>query len=544
MPHRDVVELLLNAGRTLLEEHVLGTSGGHRRRERKRRGPILQSVDPVLDSTEGGVEITLRGKGLRRVRRVLFGDVSAEITGREGDTVIKVTSPLLSEFDFDALPLGVALTLDTDDGCGCHGRSHGTSDPLTFTYGLPVPPPDVTEFREQQILPGNLLPNLPGARFGASCALSSDGNTLAVGSPGENDETGAVYIFVRRSGETTWRLTDRISRADGTRSQQGFSLSLSERRIGTTSVLVLAVGCPTQQRAFENQGQVDIYQRNETGRWITETALTDTTEGSSRLGTSVSLSADGETLAVGGPEANGGQGVTLIWEHSSGQWVLNAKLRDTVNTQGARQGTSVSVSSNGGTVAVGGPGYHDTSSPRTGAVWIYERGGATWPSNPNPSKVYRHLEDGIGSSVALHGAGTVVLMGGRGPTGSTGRRGVFLGRRGPTSWVSETERVTDPSNSPQPNPEFGRSISISRDASTVVIGTGLDAPQQRRVFAYIFSGKPPRLLVRIPAIDADLKNPDPSYGTSTALSGNGTTLAIGAPGNGADAIGRVFIYNR
>jgi phospholipase/lecithinase/hemolysin len=97
--------------------------------------------------------------------------------------------------------------------------------------------------------------------------------------------------------------------------------------------------------------------------------------GTSRQGHSVSLSSDGNTLAVGGYTDNSNIGATWIFTRSGSTWTQQgSKLVGTGSTGAANQGSSVSLSSDGNTLAIGG--YVDNSG--IGATWIFTRSGSTW----------------------------------------------------------------------------------------------------------------------------------------------------------------------
>ncbi len=100
------------------------------------------------------------------------------------------------------------------------------------------------------------------------------------------------------------------------------------------------------------------------------------TTGKAKEGYSVSVSADGNTAIVGGPDDNNNQGAAWIYTRSGGVWTQQgSKLVGTgAVSVNVKQGNSVSISADGNTAIVGGPG--DNSGQ--GAVWIYTRSGGVW----------------------------------------------------------------------------------------------------------------------------------------------------------------------
>src|SRR5262249_7793796 len=143
---------------------------------------------------------------------------------------------------------------------------------------------------------------------------SADGNTAIVGGPGDHDNVGAAWVFTRSGGVWT---------------QQGNKL------VGAGTV------------------------------------------GSARQGTSVGLSADGNTAIVGGPEDNRGAGAAGVFSRSNGVWTQQpGKLVGTPAIGGrALQGFSVALSGPGNTAIVGGP--EDNNGAGAAWVWI-NRGGLGW----------------------------------------------------------------------------------------------------------------------------------------------------------------------
>ncbi|MGH7488215.1 MAG: hypothetical protein ACREMY_21855, partial [bacterium] len=90
--------------------------------------------------------------------------------------------------------------------------------------------------------------------------------------------------------------------------------------------------------------------------------------GNAEQGISVSLSADGDTLGVGAPSDNNEIGAVWIWTRNGGIWFQQgSKLLASDAVGSARQGQSVSLSADGNTAVVGG--IHDNTN--TGAVWVW-----------------------------------------------------------------------------------------------------------------------------------------------------------------------------
>src|SRR6516162_8948948 len=94
----------------------------------------------------------------------------------------------------------------------------------------------------------------------------------------------------------------------------------------------------------------------------------------------VSLSGDGNTAIVGGPQDNVqpnigfGAGAAWVYTRSDGVWTQEAKLVGTGARGPAQQGVSVSLSGDGNTAIVGG----NQDNRSAGAAWVYTRSSGVW----------------------------------------------------------------------------------------------------------------------------------------------------------------------
>jgi hypothetical protein len=138
---------------------------------------------------------------------------------------------------------------------------------------------------------------------GQSVAVSGDGNTALVGGPGDDEATGAAWVYTR-SGEAWSQQGEALLGEDATlkEAQQGHSVSLSEN--GNTALIGgyhddLSVGAAW---AFVRSGSTWTEQEKLVG--------TGSVGGFPTQGSSVALSADGLTALVGGAGDNSEEGAT------------------------------------------------------------------------------------------------------------------------------------------------------------------------------------------------------------------------------------------
>ena len=264
------------------------------------------------------------------------------------------------------------------------------------------------------------------AQQGINVAISGDGGTVASGGFADNNYTGAVWTFARY-GNSWSQLGDKVtgSGVSGA-ARQGSSLALS----GNGTRMIMG-GYQDDNR----QGAAWIFNRTDCG-WIQQGSKLVGTGGSTQAwqGYSVSLSADGNTAAVGGNADNNLAGAAWIFTQTGGNWTQQAKLVGTQAAGAARQGNSVSLSADANTIMVGGT--NDDSNK--GAVWVYKKNGSSWQQQG--AKIKGSGAVGAskqGASVSLSGNGTTGIIGGPNDNTNKGAFWVYI----PASSIPSMEQV-------------------------------------------------------------------------------------------------------
>ncbi len=313
------------------------------------------------------------------------------------------------------------------------------------------------------------------ANQGFSVALSSDGNTALVGGNYDNGGIGAVWVWTRSGG--TWTQQGSKLTATGTVGtyvQQGQSVSLSSD--GNTA-LVGGYG--------DNSGAGAVWVWTRSGStWTQQSNKLVGTGGSpgAHQGISVSLSSDGNTALVGGAYdyvGTGALGAAWVWTRSGSTWTQQgSKLAGTGATINAQQGISVSLSSDGNTALVGG----NIDNAYAGAVWVWTRSGAVWTQQG--SKLVGFDETGAarqGISVSLSSDGSTALIGGNIDNTSTGA--VWIWTRSGTIWTQQGNKLVGTGKAGTPVYQ-GQSVSLSGDGNTVLVGGNYDNSQAGAVWPF------------------------------------------------------------
>ena len=211
---------------------------------------------------------------------------------------------------------------------------------------------------------------------GYSVALSKDGNIVAIGAvynDGNGEDSGHVRVFEwnSRLWESRWEQLGPDIDGKGDHDMNGYSVSLS------SNGYILATSAP---KTNESKGRARVYEFNGT-TWIQRGNDLSGAEFYDNFGESVSISADGNRVAVGAPSSeitvsgivNNGHAQLYEWEKSADDWnPLGQKLGGLSLKD--RFGTSVALSKNGVCLAVGGPDhdvFKDDAIYRNGHVQIH-----------------------------------------------------------------------------------------------------------------------------------------------------------------------------
>jgi Flp pilus assembly pilin Flp len=230
-----------------------------------------------------------------------------------------------------------------------------------------------------------------GDLFGNSVSLSGDGSIVAIGGR-ENDSNGTnsghVRIYENLAG--TWTQIGLSINGDVAGDVSGWSLSLSAD--GSTVV----IGSPFNDGNGDLSGHVRVYE-NLAGTWTQIGANINGESSGDLAGFSVSLSSDGSILAIGSPvnDDNGlDSGHVRIYENLAGVWTQKG-FDIAGESAGDNFGNSVSLSLDGNTIAIGAVFNTGVNGVNSGHVRVYDVNGVLsltefnstlFAMYPNPTK--------------------------------------------------------------------------------------------------------------------------------------------------------------
>jgi len=359
------------------------------------------------------------------------------------------------------------------------------------------------------------------AQFGSAVALSNDGSTLVVGSPGESsaavgvnpqgpiDQTdtsapnaGAAYVFTRTDAVWTQEAYVKASNTDAG-DQFGFAVAVS--RDGNV-LAVGAVGESSASTGIDPPGPVNqndnnapnagaVYTFSRAGNaWTQEAYIkaSDTTT-ADRFGSAVALSSLGGTLAAGAPGRGSSRGAAYVYVFSGGAWSQQQGPILASNADpGDSFGQSIALSQDGNTLAAGAPGEAsgnpddetDNSAPDSGAAYVFVRANGAWSQQKYVKTIFVQPGDRLGVAVSLSGTGNLLAAGSEAESSDTVGVGGLPNLNDPQSGAvriftrdnsanwSETGFVKASNTGSGDN--FGHAVSVSDSGLTMVAGAPLE----------------------------------------------------------------------
>ncbi|MHA7844408.1 MAG: T9SS type A sorting domain-containing protein [Winogradskyella sp.] len=371
-----------------------------------------------------------------------------------------------------------------------------------------------------------------GDQSGYSVSISDNGSVLAIGAfrnDANGDNSGHVRVFENIGGIWTQIGND----IDGDLSNDFFGVSLNLNSNGN----ILAVGASNGSVNGTSSGLVKVYQ-NQSGSWIQIGQTISGEVAQDRFGREVSLSADGNILAVSSLYHNNGRGHVRIFENISGVWTqIGSDIEG--EFQGDLSGWSLNLSSDGSIVAIGARN-NDGSGNSRGHVRIFENIGGVWTQIG--SDIDGEADGDLsGSTMSLSANGSIVAIGSIFNSENGNSRGhvrIFENIGG--VWMQIGSDIDGEADGDL----FGYSVSLSSSGDIVAIGaTNNDGNGNNSGRVKIFQNQSGVWTQVGNNIDGEAA--DDRSGYRISLSSDANTVAIGSiynDGNGDDS-GHVRAYD-
>lgn len=374
-----------------------------------------------------------------------------------------------------------------------------------------------------------------GDLSGSSISISSNGNIVAIGAPyngGNGINSGHVRIYQNNAG--TWTQIGADINGEATENYCGISTSISSNGD------IIAVAAHQNDGNGVDSGHVRIYQ-NLSGVWTQIGSDIDGENVFNLSGFSISLSGNGNKIAIGAPynDGNGNNsGNVRVFENIAGVWT---QIGSSINGETAEDlsGFSVALSSDGNIVAIGAQ-RNDGNGTNSGHVRIFENVSGMWTQIGTDING-EAANDFSGTCVALSSNGNIVAIGAPfndGNGADSGHVRVYQNISG--TWT----QIGSDINGGIAGDQCTYSVSLSGDGNIVAMGSTLNDANgvnsgQVRIFQNI-TGVWTQIGANLNGEAIFDEN-----GTSVALSSDGSKLATGASfnnGNGSDS-GHVRVYD-
>lgn len=252
------------------------------------------------------------------------------------------------------------------------------------------------------------------------------------------------------------------------------------------------------------------------------------------FGRRVSISDNGSIIAVAGDHHNAFTGHVRVFENLSGTW--SQLGTDILGSAGFdRLGRSIALSSDGSIIAVASPTNNNANGSSAGKVQVFQYLSGNWVQVGSDILGIAQL-DSFGVSLDISANGNIIAVGsathsGNGP--DSGQVRVYQNTQG--SWVQIGQNI----NGLQPGDGFGVSLSLSDSGDILAIGANpLSSAGGPTGYSIVFQN----VAGNWTQLGQIINGTGPNYlsGFSTALSSDGTTVAIGAPNENGSGTARVY----
>ena len=381
--------------------------------------------------------------------------------------------------------------------------------------------------------------------LGSAIALSDSGDRLAVGASSYdlNDTirgTGLVQVYDLRAGEGQvepgwWQRGPDIY-GEASDDAAGGSVALAGN--------VVALGAPGHERDGENVGMARAYTINDPDTdWAQPHGWEEYGRNASDdFGWAISLSNNSNIMAVGAPSSFDSPGYVRIFELDDkfNQWVgLGNRIEGKNNDD--MFGWSVSLSADGHRVAIGGHWYDVGVKYKAGHAQVYEYNVTmdTWLQLGTDMEG-REEHAYFGESVSLNANATRVAIGG----GGDSYVGVYQYDEFAQSWFIVGDIIESENED-----GFGGSVSLSTNGDIVAIGAPFSndgGVNSGHVRIFELTGSDGNEVESWQQLGTSLSGGEnDNFGQSVSISANGKRVAIGAPfydGKNGQGCGHVQVF--
>ena len=375
--------------------------------------------------------------------------------------------------------------------------------------------------------------SVSGERFGESVDISADGRTIVVGAPSYTNSgisyAGRAEIFsVNVNGQNLSSLyninaqeIDITVPGYWTQEEQTISVPYlvpiqfcqSVRDCWWASWLDWIFGSCPMKEVCTTTGWETKYRDETTTVDVYVEPTTRQEIAAEKVGSSVSISDDGYTVAIGFPEYDNGR--VGIFTKNGSSWEAH-----NINggSNGSKAGSVVALSGDGNRLAIGESGANQ--------VQTYQRSGNSWN---NIGTITGGSADKLGYAADLNTDGTKLVIGARGASSAKGV--VRLYDKSSGTWTQVGGDILGESSE-----DFsGWSVSINGDGTSIVFGAPFRNFQSGQLSIYRGDGA----LSEVKKINGNTKS---FLGSSVAISRDNSRVIVSSPGVNTNSTPLVSTY--
>ena len=404
-----------------------------------------------------------------------------------------------------------------------------------------------------------------------------------------SEHTGATHYKFYENNDGASGFTQLGSDLDASTRSYSHTIPVHLQEWSSARYMVEACtdsGCEASNVLFANTGVVQTIGQ-----------LTASNAGQvDEFGTAVSVSGDGNYIAIGAPRESSSatgidgdqndnsaaeSGAVYVFNKLNNVWVQQAYIKASNTDIADFFGSAVSINEDGTTLVVGAhkedsvaTGINgnqlDNTARDSGAVYVFSRSLSTWSqqaylkasNTENPLPEYTEIVDHFGTSVDINASGDIIVVGspyedGAGNGGNDSHNcatntncevnsgAVYVFTRTGITWA-QTAYLKASNREDRDN--FGTRVAIDSIGDTLVIGspyedgsgTGVNSAQNNimslagaaYVFKFINAQWTEQAYLKASNTDAT-----DFFGISVAVSGDGSTLAVGATREASSTMG-------
>jgi len=223
---------------------------------------------------------------------------------------------------------------------------------------------------------------------------------------------------------------------------------------------------------------------------------------------------------VGSPYEDNYQGCIYVYIEVNNNWVLQQKL-SAPNNEGAFFGKSIAISYNGSLIAGGSPYSSVDTKFEIGCGFLFRKNGDKWGFQQKLVSI-GHPQDNFGIATAMSSDGSVLAFGCW--NANSGPNVVYVYMLKGNVWVLQQSITTG-------DLKFGNALALSSDGSKLIIGAFLTVFTFFRYgTAYAYVRNSSNLWVKQKQFlpNWGTSQPNCEFGVSVSVSEDGSTVAVGA----------------